>query len=96
MAEIPLFFSLPSHVERLQRIDLAISSHCLPALPFDILPIIDSWYIEPNEANIRRFPAPSRQQIIWNMLEMWLYARWMVERLVVSEVCEGFGVLFEL
>jgi hypothetical protein len=30
------------------------------------------------------------------MLQMWLYARGMVERLVVSEVCEGFGVLFEL
>lgn len=30
------------------------------------------------------------------MLEVGLYAGGVVQRLIVSEVCEGFGVFFEL
>lgn len=91
-----LFFSLPSRVECFQRVNFAIPPHGLPALAFYILPFVYSGYVQPNEANVRRFPASTRQQIVWHMLEMWLYARRMIERLIMSEVCEGFWVLFEL
>jgi hypothetical protein len=91
-----LFFSLSPRIKRLQRINLAIpAANNLPPLTLNELPASRPGHVQPHKAHILRFP-PARQQIVGDVFEMGLYARRVVEGLVVAEVREGFWVLFEL
>jgi hypothetical protein len=91
-----LFLSLASRVECLQRINLAVpSANNLPAFALGKLPASWLGHVQPHEANVFRFPS-SRQQIVGDVLEMWLDACGVVEGLVVAEVRECFRVLLEL
>ena len=92
-----LFFSFTSCIERLQWIDLAIPSANNFPSSSTLYKFPASWlgHVQPNKANVFWFPS-TRQQIVWDMLEMWLYACGVVEGLVVTEMCERFGILFEL
>ena len=88
--------ALPSRIERFQRIHLSTPPHDLPPLPFDVRPLVYPRHVQTHEAHVFWFSGPSRQKVIWYVLQMRLYPRWVIERLVVPEVCERFGILFEL
>lgn len=91
-----LFLSLSPRIKRLQRIHLAVPApNNLPSLTLDELPASRPGHVQPHKAHIFRFP-PARQQIVGDVFEVGLYARGVVEGLVVTEVREGFWVLFEL
>lgn len=91
-----LFLSLSPRIKRLQRIHLAVPApNNLPSLTLDELPASWSGHVQPHKAHIFRFP-PARQQIVGDVFEVGLYARGVVEGLVVTEVREGFWVFFEL
>lgn len=91
-----LFLSLSPRIKRLQRIHLAVPApNNLPSLTLDELPASRPGHVQPHKAHIFRFP-PARQQIVGDVFEVGLYARGVVEGLVVTEVREGFWVFFEL
>jgi hypothetical protein len=92
----PLFLSLAPRVECLQRVHLSVPSpnNLLPST-LDKLPAPWLRHIQADEANVFRFPA-TRQQVVWDVLQMRLYACGVVECLVVTQVGKCLGVLLKL
>jgi hypothetical protein len=93
-AKTILSLSLTPRVECLQRINLAVPSYYPPALALLIL-FPHLRYVQTHEANILRLLS-TWKQIVWDVLEMWLYSRRMVQSLIMAEMCECFGVLFKV
>lgn len=92
-----LFFTLTSRVERLQRVNLPISAtdNLLPPSTFDEPSAAWLGHVQSNESNIFRFSS-AWQEIIWDVLEMGLYACRMVKSLIMTEMRERFRIFFKL
>lgn len=92
----PLFLSPAPCIKCFQWIDLAISPpDSFSPLTLNIFPLPHLRYIQAYKTHILRF-SPTRQQVIWYVFEMWLYASGVIKRLIVTEMGKGLRVFFEL
>lgn len=96
LKKIASLLPLSSRIESLQRVNFAIpATDNLSASALHKLPAPGLWHVEAHEANIFRLPT-ARQQIVGDVFEVWLDACGVVKSLIVTEMCECFGVFFEL
>jgi hypothetical protein len=93
----PLFFSLAPRVECLQRVHLSVPSpnNLLPSSALDKFPAPWLRHVQTDKANVFRFPTAG-QQVVWDMLQMRLYACGVVECLVVTQVGKCLWILLKL
>jgi hypothetical protein len=91
------FLALAPRVERLQWINLATLSpdNPLSSSTLDKFPAPWLGHIQADKANILWFPT-TWQQVVWDVLQMRLYACGVVEGLIMTEMREGFRVFLKL